>query len=125
VGDVRPGTSWELDRGLTAQLLTNFYPPTENTDVSKNRLDEHSLKATVVSLHDGVAQARVEGRLKMKHSFYHKDTNEFVETRVVGVLEFEPDRSKVRSLRLVTDQASYGSEGKNRHPFGVAVTSVR
>jgi hypothetical protein len=123
-GDVKPGTTWDLDRELTTRLLTHFYPPTENTDVHKNRLDQQALKATVLSVRDGVAQARVEGRLKMKHSFYHRDTDEFVETQVVGILEFEPGRSKVRSLRLVTDQATYGPEEKNRHPFGVAVSSI-
>ena len=123
-GDVRPGTSWELDRDVTARLLTHFYPPTENTDVSKNRLEEEALKATVLSVQDGVAVARVEGRLRMKHSFYHKATDEFVEASVVGVLGFEPGASKVRSLRLVTDRATYGGEGATRHPFGVAVHSV-
>jgi hypothetical protein len=123
-GDVRPGTSWELDRDVTARLLTHFYPPTENTDVRKNRLDEQALTATVLSVRDDVARARVEGRLRMKHSFYHKDTDEFVEARVLGVLEFEPGRGVVRSLRLVTDRATYGGAGGNRHPFGVAVRSV-
>jgi hypothetical protein len=123
-GEVRTGTSWELDPDVTAGLLTHFYPPTENTDVGKNRLEEQALKATVLSVRDGVAVARVEGHLRMKHSFYHKVTDEFVEADVVGVLEFEPAGPKVRSFRLVTDRATYGGEGGSRHPFGVAVHSV-
>ena len=123
-GDARPGTSWETDPEVTARLLTHFYPPTENTDVSKNRLEEQTLKATVLSLRDGVAVARVEGRLRMKHSFYHKLTDEFVDAAVIGLLEFEPGGPKVRSLRLVTDRANYGGEGNSRHLFGVAVHSV-
>jgi hypothetical protein len=121
-GDVRPGTSWDLDRDVTARLLTHFYPPTENTDVRKNRFDEQALKGTVLSVKDGVAVARVEGRLKMKHSFYHRDTDEFVEADLVGVLEFEPVPGTVRSFRLVSDRASYGPAG-HRQPFGVAVRS--
>jgi hypothetical protein len=120
--DVRAGMSWEMDRDVTARLLTHFYPPTENTDVGKNRFEEQALKATVLAVRDGVAVARVEGRLKMKHSFYHRDTAEFVETDVVGIVEFEPGRQKVRSLRLVTDRASYGA-AEHRQPFGVAVRS--
>jgi hypothetical protein len=122
-GEVRPGTSWDLDREMTARLLTHFYPPTENTDVGKNRLEEQALKATVLSVRDGLAVARVEGHLRMKHSFYHKVTDEFVEADVVGVLEFEPGGPKVRSFRLVTDRATYGGE-TGRHPFGVSVQSV-
>jgi hypothetical protein len=121
-GDVGSGASWGLDRDLTARLLTHFYPPTENTDVRKNRFEEQALKAKVLSVRDGVAVARVRGRLKMKHSFYHKDTDEFVEADVVGLLEFEPGRGRVRSLRLVTDGATYGAAG-HRQPFGVAVRS--
>ena len=108
---------------VTGKVLRHFYPPTENTDLGKNRLDEQALRARVESIREGVARARLEGRLRMKHSFYHKDTDEFVETRLVGFLEFEPGRDKVRSFRLVTDGATYGAAGKNRHPFGVAVRS--
>jgi hypothetical protein len=122
-GDVGPGRSWEPDRDVMARLLTHFYPPTENTDVRKNRLDEQEVKATVVSVREGTARARLEGRLKMKHSFYHRATDEFVEATLVGFAEFPLDRSKAPSLRLVTDRASYGGDGNARHPFGVAVRS--
>jgi hypothetical protein len=118
----RPGTAWEPDREVMARLLTHFYPPTENTDVRKNRIDEQALKATVLAVGDGVARARVEGRLRMKHSFYHRDTDEFVEAPLVGILEFAADGSAVRSFRLVTDRATYGGD-KVRQNFGVAVRS--
>jgi hypothetical protein len=122
-GEARPGTSWEWDKDVSAKLLTNFYPPTENTDTGKNRIDQQTLKATVLSVENGVVRARVEGSLKMKHPFYHKDTNEMAEANLVGIMEFEPGQPKIRSLRLVTDKASYGAAG-NMHPFGVAVRSV-
>jgi predicted neuraminidase len=122
-GNVHPGTSWQLDPEVMARLLRHFYPPTENTDVRGNRLDQQALQATVLALQGGVARARVQGRLKMKHSFYHKDTDEFVAADVVGLLEFEPGRPRVRSLRLVTDRATYGQAHANL-PFGVAVRSV-
>jgi hypothetical protein len=121
-GPVHVGTSWSWDRDVAARLLTHFYPPTENNDVGKNRLDEQDLKATVVSVRDGMARARVEGRLKMKHSFYHKDTEEMVEADAIGFVDFDADRGKVRSLRLVTDRATYGAAGA-RQQFGVAVRS--
>src|SRR6266542_2937017 len=62
---VQVGDSWEVDNKISARLLNHFYPPTENNDVSKNRIERQSLKAAVVSLHDGVARARIEGELKM------------------------------------------------------------
>src|SRR5262245_2661734 len=69
------GASWELDRDVTAKVLTHFYPSTENNNVSTNRIDEQSIKATVLSIQDGVVRARLDGHLKMKHSFYHRDDN--------------------------------------------------
>ena len=60
----------------------------------------------------------------MRHSFYYRETDEFVEADVVGLLEFEPGRAQVRSLRLVTDRATYG-QAHARLPFGVAVRSGR
>jgi hypothetical protein len=123
-GEVHPGTAWDWDKEVSARLLTHFYPPTENTDNDKNHMDEQVLKATVVLTHDGVARARIEGHLRMKHPFYHRATNEFVETDVVGFMDFELRQPRVRSLRLVTNRATYGGEGPGRHPFGVAVRSV-
>jgi hypothetical protein len=119
---VEVGASWEPDREAATQLLTRFYPTTENNDLSTNRIDKQSLKATVVSVKDGVIRARLEGSLKMKHTFYpRRDDENKVEASVIGYLDFQQDTPKIRSLRLVTDRATYG--GASRY-FGVAVRSV-
>ncbi len=110
--------SWAVDRKISARLLTHFYPPTENNDVSKNRFERQSLKATVVSIHEGAARARIEGELKMRHSFYHKEDGKVVEATVVGFIDIEPSSPTIRSFQLVTEQATYGGG-----TFGVAVRS--
>ena len=122
--DVRAGSSWEPDKAVAAKLLNHFFPPTENTDLAKNRIDEQSLVARVESVENGVARARLDGRLKMKHPFYHKDDNYFASATLVGYLDFEPATGRIRSLRLVTDDATYGVEAKGAQYFGVAVRSV-
>jgi hypothetical protein len=115
---VAAGASWELDRDVAGKVLTHFYPSTENNSVSTNRLDEQALKATVLSIQDGVVLARLDGRLNMKHPFYHRDDDNFVEATIVGILEFEPGK-KIRSLQFATTKATYG-----RTAFGVVVRSV-
>ncbi|HTE19837.1 MAG TPA: hypothetical protein VK689_15845, partial [Armatimonadota bacterium] len=75
----RVGDSWEIDRQTAARILNHFYPPTENNDLGKNRIQEQSLKGTVISVRDGIARARIDGGLKMKHPFYHKDDDKSVE----------------------------------------------
>jgi hypothetical protein len=118
-GAAQPGTSWELDAAVAAKVLTHFYPSTENNDVSKNRIERQELRATVVSVTNGVARAQLEGRLRMKHPFYHKDDNNYVDARLLGVIDFAADRSRIASLQLITKDAVYGGR-----PFGVALRTV-
>jgi hypothetical protein len=121
-GNVAVDSSWDIDQELAAQLLTRFYPTTENNDLSTNRIEEQSLKATVFSIKDGVVRARIDGSLKMKHSFYPgRDDQNFVSASIVGFIDFDNGKQRIRTLRLVTNKATYG--GESRH-FGVAVRSV-
>ena len=117
-GPVKAGTAWDVDPELAARLLVHVYPVTENNDPARNVIREQALRGEVVGMKDGVALAKLSGRLVMRHDFYHKPDGKVVETGLVGFVEFEPATGKVRSLRLVTDGATYGG-GK----FGVAVRS--
>jgi hypothetical protein len=119
-GDVKAGQTWEPDRETMAKLLLRFYPSSENNDVKTNRIEKQAVKATVLSVKDGVATARLDGTLRMKHPFYHKDDDNFVDATFLGVIEFDAAKGKVRSLHLATDRAVYGP----RMHFGVAVRSV-
>ena len=113
------GTTWNIDPDIATKVLTHFYPATENNDVSKNKFERQSLRATVVSLQKGIARARLEGGMKMEHGFYHKPDGKHVEATVVGYVDFDPATKEIRTLRLVTDEATYGG-GK----FGIGVRSL-
>jgi hypothetical protein len=114
------GTAWDLDQTAAAKFLVHFYPSSPNWDITQNRIEKQSLKATVLSLQDGVARVRIEGDFRMKHHFLSiKDDNRFVEASIVGFIDFEPESRKIRSLRLVTDKATYAGSD-----FGVALRSV-
>jgi hypothetical protein len=119
-GKVEKGRKWDIGKEVTTKLLKPVYPVTENNDLSSNRIDKQELKATVISNGDGVARAKIEGDLKMKHTFYpHREDNNFVEATLVGYVDFEPATQHVRTLRLVTDPATYGGG-----TFGAAVRSM-
>jgi hypothetical protein len=117
-GPVDTGTAWGLDAKLAARLLVHVYPVTENNDAAKNDIRAQELRGKVIAVKDGVAVARLDGRLVMGHAFYHNPDGNMVKTELVGYMAFEPATLKVRSLRLVSDGATYGG-GK----FGVAVRS--
>ena len=121
-GKVYVGATWDLDKDIAGQILTRFYPTTENNSLSKNRIDRQALKATVVSVQDGKVRARIEGELKMKHAFYPgREDNNFVEATVLGYMEFTSKEPRILTLRLITDRASYGGETRR---FGVALRSL-
>ena len=60
----------------------------------------------------------------MKHPFYHKDDNNFVEASLIGYLEFDAGKQGLRVLHLVTDDARYGGDVNSSQPFGAAVRVV-
>lgn len=116
---IQKGGSWEMNRNITALLVNRFYPPTENNDLSKNRITDLSFRATVIEWKNGFARARIEGSFAVKHPFYHQDDPNVASGSVIGYLDFDPGKQSIRSLRLVTDHAHYGKQ-----PFGVAVRSL-
>jgi hypothetical protein len=121
-GVAKAGDSWSIDPGVAALLWKHFYPPTEDNDLVNNRIESQSLRAEVVSVSGERGQIRLSGGLKMKHPFYHKQDDNFVNATVIGFLEFEGRPRRISSLKLVTEQASYGA--KTALPFGVAVQST-
>jgi hypothetical protein len=123
-GPVQSDTRWTPDRQVLAQILQHFYPPTENTDLMTNRITEQVLSARVVGNRGKTVQVYLEGRLRMKHPFYHQDDNNHVEALLIGYMEFDADGRRIRSLQLVTDNGHYGGEVNGVQPFGAAVRQV-
>lgn len=132
-GAVKTGTTWDPDPQVAAQILTHFFPQTETTTPNedvllspsgahKHRIEQQALKATVLSIQNGVVRARLDGSLRLHHlcSLRSKeDANAVVTAELLGLLEFDAERKQIRSLRLVTHGAKYGNT-----PIGVAVRSI-
>jgi len=116
----RTGDTWPVDAALAEKIQTHFYPATENNDVSKNRFIEQRLVATVVDRNGDRARIRVNGNLKMQHSFYHKDDGKFVEAEFIGFAQHDHSTGKIGSLKLTTRDARY-----NGGKFAVAVHSLK
>jgi hypothetical protein len=68
------------------------------------------LSATIEWIKNGIARASIQGELRMTHQFYpgRADDN-VVDATAVGYLDFETATKRVRSMRLVTDRATYGT----------------
>jgi hypothetical protein len=115
------GTSWEVPPDIAKKFYQWFYPQTEDTSITnRSRIDQQSMRMTVVTLENGMARARIEGALRMKHSYYPgRDTDEFVNATVLGFMDFDVVQQRIQRLRVVTEKAIYGQEA-----FGVALRSV-
>jgi hypothetical protein len=119
---IAPGTSWEADPELAARIMLRVHPQTEDTtsDTNRSRIERQALRFSLLSQTNDVARAWVDGELRMKRPFYPgRDDQNYVDARFAGVLEFDPSRRRIRSLRLVADPATYGKEG-----FGLAIRSL-
>jgi RNA polymerase sigma-70 factor (ECF subfamily) len=115
-----PGAAWYVDMAAAARLLSHLYPLTGNFGPSdRNRIEEAGLSAKVVAGRRSTAWIRLDGRVRLIHPFFSDKDERPVVAAVTGYLEYDRMEKKVRSLRLVTDQALYGKE-----KFGVAVRSV-
>ena len=113
-------SSGEVDPALARRLFAGFHPldmSVGSDPDGRNRFDQAELRVTFVSR----SFARIEGRLRMARSFTQvtkSDIRPIVAT-VKGYLELDEQHARIRSLRIVSADAAYGSER-----FGVAVRSI-
>jgi hypothetical protein len=112
--------SRRIDGTLTEWILTHLHPADMSIDADpngRNRIQVADLVATRVSR----SYVRLEGRLEMRRSFTQVAREE--ERRIVatlrGFIELERGGGRIRSLRLISEGATYGSQN-----FGVAVRSA-
>jgi RNA polymerase sigma-70 factor (ECF subfamily) len=114
------GAAWDVDLGVAGRLLCRLYPLTGNHGPpEQNHIGEAGLHANVVAGRRSIAWIRLEGRVRLGHSFFANKDERSVEGSVLGYLEFDRKTKTILTLRLVTEHAVYGKEN-----FGVAVRSV-
>jgi len=114
----KPDATHEPDASLARRLLTHVYPVTENNDVGKNEIKNQSFRFTVLAASDGMARARIDAHVVMRHDFYHKPDGNTVDARLIGYVDWSPAERTVKTLRLVTEHAAYGGG-----TFAVAIRS--
>jgi len=111
-GGANLNTSWEVVPEVANKLLSWFYPQTEDTSrTNRSKIIRETLRMTVVTLDRGMARARIEGSVRMVHSFYPgRDSGETVEAKLLGFMDFNPAERRIQRLRLVTEKAMYNDE---------------
>lgn len=123
------GTAWNVDANVSARLLTLFFPQTEVCNFERltekdgpyqHELEEHRLQARVLAVDGPRVSIRLDGRLRLKHSFYpNRPDDNRAAASVAGYVQYDRQQKRITTLRLVTMQGKY-----SRHTYTVAVQSM-
>jgi hypothetical protein len=77
------------------------------------------LTARVAAVAGDTVWVRLDGRVKLLHSFFPARDDRAVEAALVGFLKIDLPTRSILSVKMATARATYGAE-----PFGVAIRSV-
>ena len=113
--------TWQLPMPVATKLAEWIYPQTEETRrTNRSRVDVADFRFTLVALDGSMARARIDAKVRLRHSFYPgKPAEEFANSELTGYADFDLSKKQVQRLRLVTRKAEYQGGG-----FGCALASV-
>jgi hypothetical protein len=118
--DAKAGTTWDVTEALGTKLLVNFYPPSTNNDPAQHQIVEKALQATLMTVKDGKARVRVEGKVKAKHPFLlFQDDDYHVESEVLGYVDYDVAKRRIEAVKLVSEKGTYAGGS-----FGIAIRSI-
>jgi hypothetical protein len=102
-------TSWEVPRPVAVKMAEWIYPQNEEkTQVNRSRVDVAAFRMTVVAVENGLARARIDGKVRLKHTFYPGgNAEDYADSELLGFVDFDTSKRTVQRLRLVTNKAVY------------------
>jgi hypothetical protein len=120
-GDATVKTSWDVPVPVATKLVEWLYPQNEETKrENRSRVDIASLHLTITTIRDSVARARIDGKVKLRHSFYPgKPAEDYAESKLLGYVDFDLHQHVIERLRMVTTQGTYTT-----FEFGASIVSV-
>jgi hypothetical protein len=109
-GAVAPDVAWEVPRPVAQKLAEWVYPQNEEkTQANRSRVDVAVFRMTVVTLEGSLARARIDGKVRLKHTFYPGGQSEdYADSELLGFVDFDVAQRSVQRLRMVTTKATYG-----------------
>jgi hypothetical protein len=76
-------------------------------------------RLTVVGVQGDLARARIDGKIRLLHSFYPGgQAQDFAISELAGFMDFDLAAHRIQRLRMVTSKADY-----NTTPFAAALVS--
>ncbi|MEO8595794.1 MAG: hypothetical protein ABI759_20910 [Candidatus Solibacter sp.] len=103
------GAVWQVPKPVAVKLVEWVYPQNEEkTGANRSRVDLVDLGMTLVTLENGLARARITGKVHLMHSFYPGGKSEdFADSELDGYMDWNVAERRIQRLRLVTTKAEY------------------
>jgi hypothetical protein len=113
--------SWTVPQPVAVRLAEWVYPQNEEkTSKNRSRIDQADFRLTVVSVQGNLARARIDGKVKLLHSFYPGgQAQDFAVSELTGYMDFNLAEHRIQRIRLVTTKANY-----NATPFAASLVSM-
>jgi hypothetical protein len=113
--------SWTVPQPVAVKLAEWVYPQNEEkTSKNRSRVDQADFRLTVVSVQGSLARARIDGKIKLLHSFYPGgQAQDFAVSELTGYMDFNFAEHRIQRMRIVTTKADF-----NTTPFAASLVSM-
>jgi hypothetical protein len=120
-GGIAAKASWDVPLPVAVKLVEWIYPQAEEVELqNRSRVDLASLHLTVTTLSGGGGRARIDGRVRLRHSFYPgKPSEDYANSKLLGYMDFDVTQGLIQRLRMVTTEATYTTS-----EFATSIVSI-
>jgi hypothetical protein len=120
-GQTEVKQSWTVPRPVAVKLAEWVYPQNEEkTGQNRSRVDQADFKLTTVTVQGTLARAKIEGKIRLMHSFYPGgQSQDFAVSDLTGYMDFDTAQHRIQRLRIVTTKGDYPNT-----PFATSLVSM-
>lgn len=108
-GKVAAKQSWTIPEPVATKLAEWVYPQNEEkTGVNRSKVEQADFRLTAVAVEGSLARARIEGNIRLVHSFYPNGKSaDYAVSEVSGYMDFDTAQRRIQRLRIVTNKGEY------------------
>jgi len=125
-GTVAAKQTWTIPKPVAVKLAEWVYPQNEErTGINRSRVEQADFRVTAVTVQGTMVRARIQGKIRLWHSFYPSAQNEqnsqdFAISDLTGYMDFDSAQRRVQRLRIVTSKGEY----HENTPFAASLVSM-
>ena len=120
-GNVSAKQSWIVPSPVAVKLAEWVYPQNEEkTGENRSKVEQADFRLTAVTVEGPLARARIEGKVRLMHSFYpNGQSADYAVSQLIGYMDFDLAQHRIQRLRIVTVKGDYPQA-----PFATSLVSM-